>query len=125
MGSSRSSDQIRRVRYSSTSVDQPALMADCSPARSGGVSHIDRSDVPIGAPALVPTPFLSIPGADRAIRTADYVAEVLFITLKGGLPLIHYSPNVAWGLHLVDGNTAVGNLVAVEHDKAVCCRRSR
>jgi hypothetical protein len=73
----------------------------------------------------VPTPFLSIPGAHRAIRTEDYVAEVLFITLKGGLPLIHYSPNVAWGLHLVDGNTAVGNLVTVVHGSAVCCRRSR
>ncbi len=73
----------------------------------------------------VSTPFVSIPGAYRAACTDDNGAEVLYITPLGGAPLIHYSPDAAWGLHLVDANIALGNLVALVHDQALTYQRSR
>ena len=39
-------------------------------------------------------------------------ADVLRITPVGGAPVLHPSPLATWGLHLVDVNIVLGNLVA-------------
>ncbi len=44
---------------------------------------------------------------------------MLEITPRRGAPSIHPSPNASWGLHLVDGNIALGNLIGVVHREAI------
>jgi hypothetical protein len=60
----------------------------------------------------VTTPWVSAPGAYTARCSAAGGAHVLSITAVGGAPVLHYSPLPTWGLHLVDDNIALGNLVA-------------
>ncbi len=73
----------------------------------------------------VTTPWESSPGSYRAECSSAGGADVLRITPQSGAPTIHPSPDASWGLHLVDGNIALGNLVAVVHDEAVAYGESR
>ena len=72
----------------------------------------------------VPTPWVSSPGAYRAACSSAGGAHVLEITPRNGAPLIHPSPDATWGLHLVDANIALGNLIGVVHSQAVAYGRS-
>jgi hypothetical protein len=64
------------------------------------------------------TPWVSIPGSYRARCSSAGGANVLRITPQGGALMPKPSPNAAWGLHLLDGNIALGDLVRVVHRQA-------
>jgi hypothetical protein len=36
----------------------------------------------------------------------------------GGAPILHPVPDATWGLHLVDANIALGNLISIVHAEA-------
>ena len=61
----------------------------------------------------VATPWVSAPGAYAARCSTAGGANVLTISPRGGAPLLQPSPLASWGLHLVDMNIALGNLVGV------------
>ena len=71
----------------------------------------------IHAPSVT-TPWVSTPGAYTARCSSAGGANVLTITPRDGAPLLHPSPLVTWGLHLVDVNIAFGNLVSVVASEA-------
>jgi hypothetical protein len=60
-----------------------------------------------------PTVWLSEPGAYRATCSSANNASVLQIRPVGGAQTPHPSPDPTWGLHLIDTNIALGNLVAM------------
>jgi hypothetical protein len=70
------------------------------------------------------TPWVSAPGAYQARCSSAGGADVLEISPRSGAPTLHPSPNATWGLHLVDGNIALGNLVAVVHSQAAAYART-
>jgi hypothetical protein len=70
------------------------------------------------------TPWVSAPGAYQARCSSAGGADVLEISPRSGAPTLHPSPNATWGLHLVDGNIALGNLIAVVHNQAAAYARS-
>jgi hypothetical protein len=55
----------------------------------------------------------SAPGAYSARCSTAGGADVLAITPRGATPTLRPSPTPQWGLHLVDANIALGNLVAI------------
>jgi hypothetical protein len=59
-----------------------------------------------------PTPWIEMPGSYRAQCTGG-AAHVLEITPLAGAPVPRPSPDPTWGLHLVDANIALGNLVGL------------
>jgi hypothetical protein len=73
----------------------------------------------------VTTPWVSVPGAYSAQCSSAGGADVLEVTPRNGAPVIHPSPTPGWGLHLVDVNLALGNLVAVVHSEALAYAASR
>ena len=77
-----------------------------------------------GVPS-VSTPWVSAPGAYTAHCSTAGGASVLAITALGGAPRLHYSPLATWGLHLVDVNIALGNLVGVVAREAAAYHPSR
>ena len=72
----------------------------------------------------VGTPWVSVPGAYSARCSSAGGAHVLEITPLHGAPLIHYSPTPGWGLHLVDVNLALGNLITVVQREAAAYQSS-
>ncbi len=72
----------------------------------------------------VGTPWVSSPGAFTAHCSSVGGANVLLITPRRGAPLIHPSPDASWGLHLVDGNIALGNLIGIVHSQALAYAHS-
>ncbi|MBA2630253.1 MAG: DUF3089 domain-containing protein [Thermoleophilaceae bacterium] len=56
------------------------------------------------------TPWVSVPGSYRARCSSADDANVLQITPLEGAPSLTAVPDATWGLHLVDGNIALGNL---------------
>jgi len=66
----------------------------------------------------VTTPWVSVPGAYAARCSGVGGASVLEATPRHGAPTIHPSPTSGWGLHLVDVNLALGNLVAIVQQEA-------
>ena len=74
----------------------------------------------IGAETLMvglPTPTVSTPWIQAQAFTAACSsaggAHVLRITGVPGAPVLHPLPDATWGLHLVDANIALGNLVSL------------
>jgi hypothetical protein len=57
------------------------------------------------------TPWIEIPNAYTARCSHAGGADVLHIDPRRGAPVYHPSPDASWGLHLVDANIALGNLV--------------
>jgi Protein of unknown function (DUF3089) len=56
-------------------------------------------------------------------RCTTGAANALVITPLGGAPVFHPSPDPSWGLHLVDANIALGNLIGlVRHQASVWLR---
>jgi hypothetical protein len=67
----------------------------------------------------VSTAWGASPNAYRA-RCTTGATNALVITPLRGAPVFHASPTPGWGLHLVDANIALGNLVGlVRHQAAV------
>jgi DUF3089 family protein len=64
------------------------------------------------------TTWVSEPGAYSARCSAAGGANVLQITALGGAQTATPSPDPTWGLHLLDANIALGNLVSVVHAEA-------
>jgi hypothetical protein len=64
------------------------------------------------------TPWIAEPGAYRARCSAAGGANVLQITALDGAQTATPSPDPAWGLHLLDANIALGNLISVVHTEA-------
>ena len=58
-----------------------------------------------------PTPWVEIPNAYTAHCSSAGGADVLQIAPRKGAPVYRPSPDATWGLHLVDANIALGNLV--------------
>jgi Protein of unknown function (DUF3089) len=78
----------------------------------------------------VPTPRVStawraFPGSYRARCSSAGGANVLMITALGGAPVFQPSPTPAWGLHLVDANIALGDLVGLVRRQAAVWRRAQ
>ena len=66
-----------------------------------------------------PTVWWSAPGAYSAQCQTLNGATVLEITARGGAPTPTASPTPQWGLHLLDANIALGNLVGIVKREAV------
>jgi Protein of unknown function (DUF3089) len=60
-----------------------------------------------------PTPWVGIPGAYKGECSSAGGANVLMVTPQGGAPAPKPSPDATWGLHLMDGDIALGNLVTL------------
>lgn len=69
-------------------------------------------------PPTATTPWVESLGAYRAACSSEGGANVLQITARGASPVIKASPDATWGLHLVDANIALGNLVHLVHRQA-------
>jgi hypothetical protein len=68
----------------------------------------------LGMPQLTAsTPWVAAPGAYRGHCSRANGASVLQIVPQDGAPLLRASPDASWGLHLVDANIALGDLVRV------------
>ncbi|HEY6523077.1 MAG TPA: DUF3089 domain-containing protein [Solirubrobacteraceae bacterium] len=64
------------------------------------------------------TEWISEPNAYRAQCSSADGANVLQITALDGAQTATPSPDPTWGLHLLDANIELGNLVSVMHDEA-------
>jgi Protein of unknown function (DUF3089) len=64
------------------------------------------------------TPWTSEPGAYRAQCSSAGGANVLQITALDGAQTATPSPDSTWGLHLLDANIELGNLVSLVHSEA-------
>ena len=75
---------------------------------------IGNATLAVGAPTPdVNTPWYELKGGYRGACSAAGGAHVLQITALGGAPTLTPVPDPTWGLHLVDANIALGNLVQV------------
>jgi hypothetical protein len=70
------------------------------------------SAVGFGPPDGIDTPWVEYPGAYTGECSAEGGADVLQITPQNGAPTLNAVPG-NWGLHLVDGNIALGNFVGI------------
>ncbi len=75
---------------------------------------------------MPPTVWSTEPGAFSAQCSSADGANVLQITPEGGAPTPNPSPDGTWGLHLLDANVALGNLiVVVKLEAAAFVKRDR
>ncbi len=74
--------------------------------------HMQR---PVPAPRTV---WYSLPGAYRAYCSSTNGAHVLEVSAVDGAETLTPSPDPTWGLHLVDANIALGNLVQIVSSQA-------
>jgi hypothetical protein len=75
----------------------------------------------VGAPApsaLVSTPWIEARDAYSGECSAAGDADVLQIAPRSGAPDLRAIPDATWGLHLVDANIALGNLVSLVREQA-------
>jgi Protein of unknown function (DUF3089) len=72
-----------------------------------------------------PTVWSTEPGSYRASCSSANDANVLEISAVGGAKTPSPSPTPAWGLHLLDANIALGNLIAVVKREAAAFRGQR
>jgi pimeloyl-ACP methyl ester carboxylesterase len=75
-------------------------------------------------PPRPPTVWWTAPGAYRAQCSSANDAHVLQITALDGAPTLRPSPSPAWGLHLIDANIALGNLLRIVKTQAALFRRN-
>lgn len=69
-------------------------------------------------PVTASTAFVEHEGAYRSTCSSADNANVLQITAQGNAPTLKPSPDPTWGLHLVDANIALGNLVDLVHTQS-------
>ena len=58
-----------------------------------------------------PTTWIDVSGGYRTRCSSAGGANVLQVTAQSGAPTPKASPDATWGLHLMDANVALGNLV--------------
>jgi hypothetical protein len=77
----------------------------------------------------LPTPIIATPWVQARAFTArcsrEGGANVLRITGEAGAPLLKALPDATWGLHLVDANIALGDLVGLVHGQAARYAKAR
>ena len=83
---------------------------------------IDAAGFP--RPATAAT-WLSFPGSYSARCSSEGGADVLQIAPLGGAPVLNPTPAPTWGVHLVDGNIALGNLARLVRRQAAAYARAR
>lgn len=71
-----------------------------------------------------PTVWWTVPGAYSARCTTSNGATVLEVTPLRGAPDPNPVPSPAWGLHLLDANIALGNLISIVRREAAAFVRS-
>ncbi|MGZ4296296.1 MAG: DUF3089 domain-containing protein [Solirubrobacteraceae bacterium] len=76
-------------------------------------------------PPRPPTVWWTAPGAYRAQCSSANGAHVLQITAVDGAPTLRPSPSPAYGLHRIDANIALGNLLMILKKQAAVFRPSR
>ncbi len=69
-------------------------------------------------PVTASTPWVEYRDAYEARCVTDNGANVLQIAPLGTSPVLHPSPDPTWGLHLVDANIALRELVGIVHSEA-------
>jgi Protein of unknown function (DUF3089) len=81
----------------------------------------------LGVPnPMPPTVWWAAPHSYTAQCETSNGANVLEVTPSGGAPMPTPSPDAAWGLHLMDANIALGNLIEiVEHQAEAFVRHTR
>jgi hypothetical protein len=117
-------------------VNNPNLQVLCTnpAALAGGSGLLDtiQPSAPFAAGTLIatgiaglkwtvptpPTVWWSSPGDYSATCETLNGATVLEITPRAGAQTITPSPTTAWGLHLVDANIALGNLISIVKSEA-------
>jgi hypothetical protein len=120
--------------FGRTTVAGDQVLCTNPAALSGGAAKVDPvfPSVPFAPGTLIaagisllritqptaPTPWISEPGAYRAHCSSAAGANVLQITALNGAQTATPSPDPTWGLHLLDANIALGNLISVIHSKA-------
>jgi hypothetical protein len=82
-------------------------------------SIIGQLTLAVGAPMpSVNTAWLSFPGSYRARCSSADGASVLQVSPLGKAPVLNPVPDAGWGLHLVDGTIALGNLTELVRRQA-------
>jgi hypothetical protein len=71
-----------------------------------------------------PTTWASLPRSYRARCSSVGGASVLQVSALNGAQTARPSPTPAWGLHLLDANIALGNLVAIVRSEAAALARA-
>jgi Protein of unknown function (DUF3089) len=66
----------------------------------------------------VSTPWVEVDGEFSGQCSSADNASVLQITAVPGAPQLHPLPDATWGLHLLDANIALGDLLDLVHDQA-------
>ncbi len=90
------------------------LLDPISPSAPFATSVIGGATGAVGIPRpKVSTVWISVPHAYRATCSSANGPDVLQITPVGASPKPNAIPNANWGLHLVDANIALGNLVSI------------
>jgi hypothetical protein len=123
----------------------PAALAGGSGALhaylSAGNNTITGSSAPpkpwVNPPKAIDTPFVSVPGLLTAQCVANEKGSYLEVTVHGnpadprtddivGDVMQNGQPNASWGLHLIDANLSMGNLVDIvkSQTKAFLTKRS-
>jgi hypothetical protein len=70
-------------------------------------------------PITATTPWVEVRDSYEATCSSADGANVLQVTPLGASPLLHEVPDATFGLHLVDGNIALGNLVSLVRTQAL------
>jgi hypothetical protein len=65
------------------------------------------------------TVWFTEPGAYRARCVNSHGGHVLMITSLHGAQVARPSPDATWGLHLIDANIALGNLLSIVHAESI------
>ena len=86
-----------------------------NPAALGGGSAPLDSIFP--GPPQFSTPWVEFPGAYEGHCSAADGAHVLQVASLGGAPALEPFPDPTWGLHLLDANIALGDLVRLLGDE--------
>ena len=97
--------------------DPLRLVAPSEPFAPGTTIGAATEAVGVPRPA-VSTPWIELRGAYTGYCTSDDGANVLSVAELPGATRLNPVPDETWGLHLVDANIALGNLVDVVADQA-------
>jgi hypothetical protein len=71
------------------------------------------------------TAWLAFPDAYSARCSSEDGASVLQVTPLEGAPVLNFTPDASWGVHLLDANIALGDLARLVHRQAARYVRSR
>jgi hypothetical protein len=126
--------------FGRTTVPGESVLCTNPAALAGGSALVDpifpsapfdpQSTLAVGIKLLgltQPTPntvWSTEPGSYRAECSSAGGANVLQITAQGGAQTAKPSPTPQWGLHLLDANVALGNLIAIVKAEAASFAKS-